>query len=383
MRRFFFLALVLASPLIAQETTPVRIESKVLGETRTLLVRTPASYATGSQTYPVLYMTDGDRQLTHTVAMIDFLAREGRMPEMIVVAIANTDRNRDLTPTRMESVVQDGRTLTFPTSGGGEKFLSFIASEAIPRIEKSYRTLPYRVFAGHSFGGLFALYAFFQRPDLFQGVIAATPALIWDNRYPIRRATELVASGRQLNNVLIVTEGNEGEVLDREFRALEALLEPLESKGLTFEAYRFGDEDHGSVVMPSHYAGFRKIFEPWRFALDGDVKTMYARAKDHYGRLSKRVGFAMLIPEGTANVIAYRLMQGGNLNEAIDVFKANVAAYPASPNVYDSLGEAYEQKGELNLAREHYARALELGRKVADPNVAIFEQNLKRVSRTE
>src|SRR5687768_7385836 len=88
MRRFFILALFLASPLIAQEPATIQIESRVLGETRTLLVRTPPSYAIGNRTYPVLYMTDGDRQLQHTVAMIDFLAREGRMPEMIVVAIA-------------------------------------------------------------------------------------------------------------------------------------------------------------------------------------------------------------------------------------------------------------------------------------------------------
>lgn len=380
MRRLVLIALFLTSPLFAQEPATLRIESKVLGETRTVLVRTPPSYDAGNRTYPVVYMTDGDRQLGHTVATADYLAREGRMPEVILVGITNTDRIRDLTPTRVESVVQNGQTLRFPTSGGAEKFLAFIATEVIPQIEKSYRTMPYRVFAGHSFGGLFALYAFFQRPDLFQGIIAASPALIWDDRYPVRRANDLVKSGRTLNHTVVITEGNEGEEFDREFRALEALFKQLAPKGLVLETHRFMDEDHGSVVMPTHYAGLRRVFAPWRFTVDGDVRTLHARARTHYEQLSKRVGVTMPIPEPTGNMIAYRLMQAGHLPEAIEALKANADAYPESPNVYDSLGEAYEKQGDSARARENYARAVELGRKVADPNLSIYEQNLQRVS---
>jgi uncharacterized protein len=383
MRRLLLSMLLLASPVFAQEPVALRVESKALGETRTVLVRTPASYATGDRAYPVLYMTDGERQLQHTVATVDYLARENRIPELIIVGITNTDRTRDLTPTHVESVVQNGQTLTFPTSGGADRFLSFIAAELVPHIEKNYRTLPFRAFAGHSFGGLFALHAFFQRPDLFQGIIAASPAVIWDNHYPVRRASELLRSGRALNNTLVISEGSEGEEFDREFRALEAVLKQLSPKGLTFEAHQFVDEDHGSAVMPTHYAGLRKVFAPWRFNVDGDVSTLHARAKSHYERLSKLVGRPTPIPEATGNVIAYRLMQGGRLDEAIEAFKANVAAYPRSPNVYDSLGEAYERRGDLHRARQNYARAVELGRQLSDANTAIFEQNLQRVSQQD
>jgi hypothetical protein len=85
MRRLLLLLLA-ALPAFAQDV--LRIESKVLGETRQILVRTPASYANGAQRYPVVYMTDGDRQLAHTAATADFLAREGRMPEVILVGIS-------------------------------------------------------------------------------------------------------------------------------------------------------------------------------------------------------------------------------------------------------------------------------------------------------
>lgn len=381
MRRLLLIATLLAVPAFAQDPTALRrIESKVLGEKRTILVRTPASYATGSQAYPVLYMTDGDRQLPNMAATVDFMAREGRMPEVILVGISNTDRTRDLTPTRVESLQQDGQTLRFPTSGGGEKFLTFIETELIPHIEKHYRTQPYRLFAGHSFGGLFALQALFSRPKLFNGIIAASPALIWDDRWVIRRATELVEKHPELNTTLFFSVGDEGEELDREFRALQSLLEKRAPKGFEFEAVKYPDEDHGSVVMPTHYAGLRKVFAPWRFAATGDPKTMHARARDHYAKLSRRAGFTVPIPEQTANFIGYQLLQQGHLAESIEVFKANVAAYPASANVYDSLGEAYERAGDRERAKESYTRAAEIGKKINDPNTNVYERNAQRMS---
>ncbi|MGQ0761708.1 MAG: alpha/beta hydrolase-fold protein, partial [Acidobacteriota bacterium] len=80
--------------------TYLEINSTVLGEKRNILVRTPAGYETNKQSYPVLYLTDGDAHISHTSATVEFLARNGRMSEMIVVGIPNTDRARDLSPTR-------------------------------------------------------------------------------------------------------------------------------------------------------------------------------------------------------------------------------------------------------------------------------------------
>ncbi len=127
--RHAFIALILVAfviPVAGQQpnlTQPVTIESKVLDENRNVVVRTPQSYAVGERKYPVIYMTDGERQLAHTAATIDFLTREGRMPEVIVVGITNTDRSRDLTPTHLAETTLDGQQFRFSTSGGADKFL--------------------------------------------------------------------------------------------------------------------------------------------------------------------------------------------------------------------------------------------------------------------
>jgi hypothetical protein len=52
------------------------------------------------------------------------------VPEMIVVAIPNTNRTRDLTPTK-SMTTPDGKTVPgFAVSGGGAKFLQSILSRA-------------------------------------------------------------------------------------------------------------------------------------------------------------------------------------------------------------------------------------------------------------
>jgi predicted alpha/beta superfamily hydrolase len=379
--RLLIVVFFAAASAHAADPLPVQLESKVLGESRTILVRLPASYERTARSYPVLYLTDGERQIAHLAALTDYLVREGRMPETILVGITNTDRTRDLTPTHIEAMVApNGQSFPMPTSGGADRFLDFISTEVIPHVEKQYRTQPYRVFAGHSFGGLFAMHTFFTRPELFHGVIAVSPTLTWDRRYLHRRAEEWVKTAPSRPATLLVSVGDEGEDLDREFDAMKRLLEKKAPKSLAFEAIRYPDEDHGSVVLPTHYAGLRKVFEPFRFALgDGDPKALYSQARAHYARASARLGFELPIPEATLNTIGYRLLQSGHTTEAIDVFRRNVEAWPDSANVYDSLGEAQETAGYRAEALANYKRAAEIGRRIHDPNAAVYERNAARV----
>lgn len=57
------------------------------------------------------------------------------------------------------------------------------------------------------------------------------------------------------------------------------------------------------------------------------------------------------------NAYGYQLLGAGKTDEAIEMFRKNVKDHPTSWNVYDSLGEAYERKGDKKLAAENYRRA--------------------------
>src|ERR1044072_6266384 len=95
------LLLTLFSVALAQPATgtikQLTIKSAVLGEDRVVLVRTPVGYERNNVRYPVLYMTDGDAHMNHTASTIDFLTRNDRISDLIVVGVTNTDRTRDLT----------------------------------------------------------------------------------------------------------------------------------------------------------------------------------------------------------------------------------------------------------------------------------------------
>ncbi len=387
--RAALLLIVFAIPAIGQEAqingalTGLKIQSKVMGEERVILVRTPQGYETNEVRYPVLYMTDGNAHIAHTSSTIDFLARNGRMSEMIVVGILNTDRTRDLTPTHASMPQPNGDPIQFPTSGGADKFLKFIETEVIPMIEARYRTQPYRIFAGHSFGGLFAINAMLTRPDLFNAYIAVSPSLQWDNFIMVKRADEFFKARKEFNKTLFISLGNEPGDITEGFNQFKEVLTKNKVKGLDWDSQMMKDEDHGSVVLRSHYFGLRKIFDGWQLARNSETGAIVGTlqgVEDHYKKLSQKFGYQILVPEALMNQIGYQLLGAGRSDEAISAFKSNVERYPASANVYDSLAEAYEKSGRLDLAKPNYEKAFTLGKQNNDPNVNVYKTNFERVS---
>lgn len=354
------------------------IKSDVMGEERVILVRTPPGYETGDQRYPVLYMTDGDAQLGHTASTIEFLSRNGRMPQMIVVAITNTDRTRDLTPTRVTPPGPAGKQLA--TSGGADKFLKFIETELIPQVEKTYRTQPYRIFAGHSFGGLLAVHAFATKNDLFNAYIAVSPSLQWDKEVTVNKTADFLKDRKDLKSALYFTMGNEGGGMLLAFNKTKELLTKQQLNGFAWDSALMDDEDHGTVVLRSHYMGLKKIFDGWQPGpkiVAGGADAV----EEHFKKLSAKFNYTIVPPEQIMNQLGYQLLLGAKKSdEAIAVFISNVKRYPNSANVYDSLAEAYEKTGKLELAKSNYDRAVQLGNKNNDPNLALYRTNFERVA---
>ena len=355
------------------------IKSGVLAEEREILVRTPAGYEANKLSYPVLYMTDGDAHMGHTASTIEFLARNGRISELIVVGIINTDRTRDLTPTKATGA----GAAQFPTAGGADKFLNFIESELIPEIEKRYRVQPYRILAGHSLGGLFAIHAMISRPQLFKSYVAVSPSLQWSDEATLKRAEAFLKERKELSATLFMSIGNEAGDISNAFDLFKQVLARTQIKGFEWEAERMSDEDHGSVVLRSHYFGLRKVYDGWQMPRDpatGAVAGGLKAADEHYQKLTQKFGYTILTPENLINQIGYQFLQAGKPDEAIATFKSNVERYPGSANVYDSLAEAYEKTGRLDLATPLYEKAQALAQQNSDANTAIYRANFARAS---
>lgn len=117
------------------------------------------------------------------------MSQLGSIPETIVVGIPSTkQRTRDMTPTHSLKGPNGELTQRGAKSGGADAFLSSLQKELVPLIEAKYRTMPYRVLAGQSLTGLFALHALIQDPASFHAIIAMDPSLWWDGHLLAKRA---------------------------------------------------------------------------------------------------------------------------------------------------------------------------------------------------
>ena len=343
------------------------VNSQVLGEERTILVRVPPNYERTDEKFPVIYMLDAHApQNAMMVGIIEQQVWGGVMPEMIVVGIQNTNRTRDMTPTKTERA----------GSGGADKFLQFIETEVIPMVEKNYRTQPFKIFAGHSLGGLTAVYTFISRPDLFNAYIAASPVLHWDNDFVIKRAEEIFKQKREFKKTMFIALGDEPDYT-KGFNSFQDLLKRSKPKNFEYEFQQYRDENHGSVVLRAYYAGLRKIFNGWTPPATGSVTDL----ENHYKKLSERFGYQINVPENLLNQIGYQFLNANRLPEAIDAFKRNVELYPNSANVYDSLAEGYEKNGQLKQAKENYEKAYKIAESKGETQLAqISKANFERVS---
>lgn len=235
-----------ASPVTLPYTEQRALTSREIGQQFNLLIRVPDDYAISGQSYPVLYVLDGWH-----FPLMAFLANNnhysGKMRPVIMVNLSYPaginpmiPRARDFTPTKLLE-----REFN---SGGAAAFLRFFADEVIPFIEKSYRTVPTdRGLLGHSYGGLFALYALGERPELFQRIVAASPVVDWDHDYLFARAqVRLAKLATPVRLDLSVAEDDVPGVA-----AYANLLAAMDTGQLVHRFTFFPGQNHNSVRLVS------------------------------------------------------------------------------------------------------------------------------------
>ncbi|NLR82925.1 alpha/beta hydrolase [Chitinophaga eiseniae] len=275
---YIFLILLIPQDLLAQ-TDPVfkpisadiiKIPSKVLGEDRKVYIYLPpADTLQRDKRYPVLYVLDGDNHFSLMAEYCRYLSRRdvNVVPEMIIIGIPNTNRTRDLTPNH--SIIDyDGKPDTssnsrFKSSGGGNNFLQFIGTELIPYIDAHYKTQPFKIFAGHSFGGITTINCLLTQQDMFNAYIAISPSFWWDNGYLLRLADERLKNNRVMNKRIFYSDADEGMSLSSFHTNLvkfDSIITNRKITGLDHKYVRYPDETHMTEPVKAYYDALRFIF---------------------------------------------------------------------------------------------------------------------------
>jgi hypothetical protein len=360
------------------------LKSDILGETRKIWVHLPKNYQEGKK-YPVLYVLDGNGHFHSVTGLIKQLSNNGTLvlPEMIVIAIPNTNRNRDLIPTHADVDYRTGKKLQYD-SGGGSSFLDFIEDELIPYVDKTYPTTSFRTYVGHSFGGLSVIHALTTRSHLFNNYLAIDPSFWWDNMAYMETVDSLLSVHDYTNKRLFVGMANtmiggqnystvEKDTLGTSvhIRSILKFAKSLEKKdnGLNFEWKYYPKESHFSVPLITEYDGLRFLFDWYdfkeRFELGrADLYTADEAlevVKSHYENVSQKMGHEIKPPEGLINRLGNYYMRDKKLDLAAALFDLNIANFPNSDNIYDSRGDYYLAVGDSLKALEFFRKALETG----------------------
>lgn len=251
----FSLVLTLQTFCYAQDHPVIRdsIYSKILEEERSIKVLLPDAYKPGSaEKYEVIYLTDGEWCMDLFSCVYNFAQSEKFVPPAIIVAVPNryintaNQRDRDFLPVHVPQPA---------ISGGAGNFLSFFKNELIPYIDKTYPTNGTNSLYGHSYGGLFVLYALLSEPQLFGSYYATDPPFHFNDDYLIKMAA------KNLENLpsdkVLWLAGNDLSSKSMGINRLDSVLRLKAPANLHWKMVTFPNETHNSVALKSMYDGIK------------------------------------------------------------------------------------------------------------------------------
>jgi len=248
--------------------TEVReLASDLTGKLHRLQIALPPSFEKEpSRRYPVLFVLDGQWDFPLVATLSGGLRFDEVLPELLIVGLTwggddpNYDalRSDDYLPTRAKG--QGG----VEKGGGAPRFLEFLAQTVIPLLERDYRAdSEHRIIAGTSNGGLFTLYALFERPELFWGYVSISPNVGWDSRAIFATERAFHAAHPALERRLWLSSGSAEwpDYLSRE-RAFFAQLEGHHYRGLALQVFDVRGERHAGVKPEAYNRALRFVAEP-------------------------------------------------------------------------------------------------------------------------
>jgi len=309
-----------------------QIASAILKETRRILIVLPASYAQSAadRRYPVTVVVDGEYLIAPIAAVSDELARNGQIPESVIVGIenvggadfqsSNDKRVYDLTPPGLSV---SGSNL----HQGGDLFLDFIEKELLPAVDRQFRTSAPRTFVGVSSGGILATYVAATRSTYCAVVSLDAPIHLGDN-WPARKLTER-ASASSTPVRYASLEAKYGWP-DEAWKVLVA------RAPASWKLYRekFQLEGHETMQMLGAYLGLRQVFSDYsRFSAPPWPTTSIL---PYYAKVGASLGAPVLPPKKLLQNVVEDLLMEGRGAAAREAYNTLVSGY-GGPADSDSM----------------------------------------------
>ena len=155
-------------------------------------------------------------------------------------------RTRDLTPAASGEEYANG--------GGAAEFYDFVKDELFPLVDKKYSTAKSdKIYFGHSFGGLFGIYALLRDDGIFDEFFIASPSLWWGESQLTRDALDegKLRSNLKAKFIMLVAGSREmrkGKTDKAGILKVADLAEILKARGFSCEFRLYEGASHGEVI---------------------------------------------------------------------------------------------------------------------------------------
>jgi predicted alpha/beta superfamily hydrolase len=159
-------------------------EMPELNRDRRIWIYLPPDYYTSTNSYPVVYMHDGQNVFDYASSFAGEWDVDGSMQNIIanghtaaiIVGIANGELDR----------IDEYSAWTHPTYGGGDGdlYASFVVNTLKPYIDENYRTKSDRLntaVGGSSLGGLISYYMVLEYDEIFSKALVYSPSFWFDD----------------------------------------------------------------------------------------------------------------------------------------------------------------------------------------------------------
>lgn len=271
------------------EYSTFQLKSSAIGQVYRMHVALPRYGVASGTRLPVAYVLDGDSIFGFAAGSMlfsgnDLLARD--LSQAIIVGIGYDDPNqmgvlrvRDYTPggavdewfAELYKNSPHGRTAEH---GGADAFIEFIQDKLHPEVEKRYPVDGEKcALMGHSFGGLFSLYCFIKRIDLFDRYWIGSPGIIGQGRYLLRNLEEALGNGfgipirvfqtlgaRERTGTINVAHGVEMyQEVAATYDSIDAIMNACNDPNLDYASHEFDDETHSSVIPAAFNRAYRYL----------------------------------------------------------------------------------------------------------------------------
>ena len=349
-----FILFFLTTSFLFSQKTDEKIFSKKLNEERSISIITPTSYANNPEKkYPLLVLLDGEYLTDPFNGILKYGNYWDDLPEMIIISI---NQNYGETRFRDSEYGEDG----LPAKSGA-KFFEFIGFELLPFVQSKYRTLPFRIIAGHDTTGGFLNFYLYKDDPIFNAFISLSPEIapMMENRI-----TDRLAKIQKPVFYYLATSTADLEEIQENTKKIDDVLKETKNPNLSYRYDVFKNTSHYSLVAEAIPSALYFIFNGYQpiSKLEFNDKILklesgYAQYLiDKYENIEKKIGLKVQPRYTDFKAIEAAILKNKAYSELEILASYADKQYPKTMLGTYQRGLYFEKIGQFKRAAKEYQK---------------------------